>query len=79
MRMGAFNVEYVITKDGRLYIMELGPRNGGNLITDALKAATGIDLAAYTVMQAVGEDCSPLCQTAGEDCSPLCRTVGEDC
>ena len=55
MKMGAYNIEFIVDKAGKVYILEIGPRNGGNLITDALKYATGVDLAKATVQAAVGE------------------------
>lgn len=57
MTMGAYNVEYIIGKDGEVYILEIGPRNGGNLIPDTICAATGYDMATNTIRQAVGEAC----------------------
>lgn len=60
MKMGAFNFEYIVNEEGNIYILEIGPRNGGNLITDTLKISCGVDLAEYTVKIALGEDCSDL-------------------
>ncbi|MDD3277361.1 MAG: ATP-grasp domain-containing protein [Lachnospiraceae bacterium] len=60
MKMGAFNFEYIIGQDKEVYILEIGPRNGGNLITDAIKVARDVDLAEYTIKIALGEDCSDL-------------------
>lgn len=55
MKMGAYNVEFIVDECGEIYILEIGPRNGGNLISDALKYATGVDLAKATVQAAVGD------------------------
>lgn len=60
MKMGALNLDFIVDKKGNVYILEIGPRNGGNLITDALRLATGVDLAKYTILAALGEDCSQL-------------------
>ena len=62
MHMGGYNIEYIVGQDDEVYILEIGPRNGGNLISDAIRVSTGVDLAAYTVRQAVGDDCSALAQ-----------------
>ena len=62
MHMGAYNVEYIVGDNGQVYLMEIGPRNGGNWITDAIRSASGVDLAAYTVRQAVGDSCDTLLQ-----------------
>jgi len=51
---GAFNLEVLIDAESRPFIIELGPRNGGNMIPDLLKLATGVDLVAATVEAALG-------------------------
>lgn len=60
MKNGAVNLDFIINQMGEVYIIEIGPRNGGNLITDAIKYASNVDLAKYTIMNAVGMDCSDL-------------------
>lgn len=60
MKMGAFNIEYIFDRTGRFYILEVGPRNGGNLITDTILEGSGVDLAKYTILAAVGESCEGL-------------------
>lgn len=62
MKMGAYNIEYIVGKDDQVYILEIGPRNGGNFIPNVIKEATGFDMAKYTVRQAVGDDCSDVYQ-----------------
>lgn len=69
MHMGAYNIEYIVNQSGQVYILEIGPRNGGNLITDAINAATDVNLAAYTVRQAVGDDVSDLTQKKPYRCA----------
>ena len=60
IKNGAINLDFMFTKTGEIFIIELGPRNGGNLITDAIKYSSGIDLAEYTIKAALGEDLSSL-------------------
>lgn len=69
MHMGAYNVEYIVGEDDEVYIIEIGPRNGGNMITDTICAATGINLAKYTVRQAVGDDLEGLYQAEPVRCA----------
>lgn len=57
MTMGGYNVEYIVGQDDEVYILEIGPRNGGNFIPDTIKAATGFDMATNAVRQAVGDEC----------------------
>lgn len=60
MRMGAINWDLILDKNDAVYILELGARNGGNLISDAIKASCNVDLPKYTIMAALGMDCSEL-------------------
>ncbi|MBR5913106.1 MAG: ATP-grasp domain-containing protein [Selenomonadaceae bacterium] len=62
MKMNGINLDFMFDEKEELYILEIGPRNGGNLISDAIKEATGVDLAKYTIMAALGMDCSELTQ-----------------
>lgn len=56
MKFGAINMDFLIDENGEMYIIEIGPRNGGNLITDVIKAASDVDLAKCTVQAALGID-----------------------
>lgn len=62
MKTGAYNFEVRIDKDEKIYLMEVGPRNGGNGIPIISKYATGIDMLTYTIKGAMGKDCSDLKQ-----------------
>ena len=56
MRVGALNFDYIYTADEQLYFLEIGPRNGGNLIPQVIRYGTGVDLIAATVEAALGND-----------------------
>lgn len=60
MKTGAYNFDIRIDDRFNVYLMEIGPRNGGNLIPQAIKYATGVDLVEYTIKAALGEDCTAL-------------------
>jgi biotin carboxylase len=60
MQTGAYNFDIRIDEKEHIYLMEIGPRNGGNLIPQVIKYATGVDMVAYTIKAAMGEDCSDL-------------------
>jgi len=60
IKHGALNFDYHYNKNGDFSFLELGPRNGGNLIPEVIKHATGVDLIKYTVDSALGLDCSDL-------------------
>jgi biotin carboxylase len=60
MKTGALNFDFVFTETGEFFFLELGPRNGGNLIPEVINYVTGVDLVKYTVDAALGLDCSSL-------------------
>ncbi|NBK98820.1 MAG: hypothetical protein EOM50_12500 [Erysipelotrichia bacterium] len=56
IEFGAFNIEIMIDKNENLYFIEMGPRNGGNMIPDLLLMATGEDMIAATLESALGDE-----------------------
>lgn len=60
MKTGPYNFDIRIDANDRVYFIEMGARNGGNSIPEITKYATGVDLIAYTIKAALGEDCSDL-------------------
>lgn len=60
MKTSAYNIEVIIDEHDNVLILELGPRNGGSYIPQLIQYATGVDLVEYTILGAVGEDCSSL-------------------
>ena len=60
MKTQAYNFDARIDQQGNVYLMEIGPRNGGNLIPQVTKYATGVDMTEYTIKAAMGETCSDL-------------------
>jgi biotin carboxylase len=60
MKTGALNFDFHFDANGKFSFLELGPRNGGNLIPEVITYATGVDLVKYTVDAALGLDCSEL-------------------
>lgn len=60
MGTGAYNFDVRIDQEENVYLMEVGPRNGGNFIPQVIKYATGVDMLKYTIKAALGEDCSKL-------------------
>lgn len=64
----AYNIEVILDKNDNIYIMELGPRNGGSYIPQLIKYATGVDLVEYTIKGALSRDCSDLKMTETTGC-----------
>lgn len=62
LKMGttAYNVEAILGKNGKLYILELGGRSGGSLIPQITELATGVNMVKYVIKAALGEDCSEI-------------------
>jgi biotin carboxylase len=56
IKFGGFNLEIIFDRNGKMYLIEMGPRNGGNMIPDLLKIVTGIDLIAAAVETAMGNN-----------------------
>ena len=55
IRQGAMNVELVVDKKGRVWPIDVGPRNGGNMIPDLLGMIFDIDVVDMSVRAAMGE------------------------
>src|SRR5699024_3985923 len=60
MRTGAYNFDVRIDANENVYLIEVGPRNGGNYIPQVTNYATGFDMLKYTIKAAMGEDCSQI-------------------
>jgi biotin carboxylase len=46
---GAINIEARITENGNIYIMEIGPRSGGNFVPQVIEYATGFNMVKATL------------------------------
>ena len=55
MRTCTYNFDIRVGRDGRIYLMEIAPRDGGNYIPQIIRYATGVDLVACSVQAAMGE------------------------
>lgn len=54
MQAGALNFDFIIDEKGEIYILEIGPRNGGNLIPEVIKYANNVDLIQASAEIALG-------------------------
>ena len=52
---GAMNVELVIDQNHRCWLIDIGPRNGGNMIPDLLEYIFNINIIEMTIQAAMGE------------------------
>ncbi len=56
IEFGGFNIEIMFDHQDELFLIEMGPRNGGNMIPDLLNIITSVDLIGATVEAALGND-----------------------
>ncbi len=56
MGTSVYNIETREGIDGKVYIMEVSPRGGGNRLSECLRYATGVDLITNAVRGALGEE-----------------------
>ena len=56
IRCGAMNVELVIDKTNRVWPIDVGPRNGGNMIPDLLGMIFNVDVVEMSIKAAMGQE-----------------------
>ena len=61
-RCGAINVEARVSNSGEIYIIEIGPRTGGNYIPQLMQLSTGYDEVTASLKLAMGENCDSYCR-----------------
>lgn len=54
LHSGAMNVELILDGQGRVFPIDVGPRNGGNMIPDLLGLIFGTDVVEATILAAMG-------------------------
>lgn len=60
MGTGAYNFDIKVDKNENIFLMEVGPRNGGNYIPQIIKYLTGFDMVEHTIKVAMGENCNQI-------------------
>lgn len=60
MKSGGLNFDVVVDLHENIYILEIGPRNGGNLLPELINYSTNVDMRIYAIKACLGEDCSDL-------------------
>jgi len=56
IKSGSMNVELMIDKDDKVYMIDIGPRAGGNMIPIQLSAIFGVDIVEMSILAAMGEN-----------------------
>ena len=52
---GAFNIEMIIDRYDRLFFLDAGPRNGGNMLPEFISMIAQKDIVEATIRTAMGE------------------------
>ena len=52
---GAFNIEMIIDKHDRLFFLDAGPRNGGNMLPEFISMIARKDIVGATIKTAMGD------------------------
>lgn len=52
---GAMNVELIISNDNKVWLIDVGPRSGGNMIPDLLGCIFDVDIVELSIKTAMGE------------------------
>lgn len=55
MKEGSFNIEMIVDRNDRLFFLDAGPRNGGNMLPDFISMISGVDVVEATVRMAMGQ------------------------
>lgn len=55
IKLGEYNVETYYTPEGKLFVVEINPRQGGNYIPQLIEQHTGVSLTKLLVSTAVGD------------------------
>lgn len=53
---GAFNIEMIIDKYNRLFFLDAGPRNGGNMLPEFISMISNKDIITATLRTSMGDD-----------------------
>lgn len=54
IRSGAMNVELIINKEGNVFPIDIGPRNGGNMIPELIGMIFNVDVVEMSIKSAMG-------------------------
>lgn len=58
-QFGALNLEVMINREGHIFLMEIGPRSGGNMLPELMKYTEGANVAKWSVEHSVGKSAPP--------------------
>lgn len=68
---GLFNIEWRVCTDGKVYLMEVSPRAGGNRLAEILNYAADVDLIDAEVRKAMGEKVNGIHEPRYDGCHAI--------
>ncbi len=54
VKTGVFNIDVIVDDAGRAIMIDIGARNGGNMVGDLMHRRTGVDLTEASICQSMG-------------------------
>ena len=72
VKTGIFNVECRLCKDGKVYLMEVSPRGGGNRLAEMLNYAADVDLIKAETEKSVGLPVIDIHEPNYKGCFAIC-------
>ena len=68
VRTGLFNVEWRVCKNGKVYLMEVSPRAGGNRLAEILNYASDVNITEAEVLKAIGSEVTEIHEPSFDYC-----------
>lgn len=68
VKTGLFNVEWRVCNNGKVYLMEVSPRAGGNRLAEILNYATDVDIIEAEVLKAIGSEVTEIHEPSFDNC-----------
>ena len=68
VKTGLFNVEWRVCKDGKVYLMEVSPRAGGNRLAEILNYASDVNIIEAEIMKAIGSEVTEIHEPLFDNC-----------
>lgn len=66
LKFGSINIELVVDKENKVWLIDVGPRAGGNMIPDLLSVIFNVDVVRMAVLTSMGEQLET--KIHNEDC-----------
>lgn len=68
VKTGMFNVEWRVCQNGKVYLMEVSPRAGGNRLAEILNYASDVNIIEAEVLKAIGCEVTEIHEPSFDNC-----------